>query len=197
MFVLLTTWQRGREIVTARRHRQEGSLRRFIGDLHRKQPPVERVAGTGVFLNREPETAPLAMRASVRHLRALHEHVVILTIETQPVPHVKPADRLRIDELGYRDDGITHATAYFGYMDRTDVPRVLRQIQKQDLEFELDPASASYFLSKVELLPGDDESMPRWRKHVFLALTHVAADAAEYFHLPRDRTLIVGARIYL
>ena len=74
---------------------------------------------------------------------------------------------------------------------------MLRQIQKQDLEFELDPASASYFLSKVELLPGDDESMPRWRKHVFLALTHVAADAAEYFHLPRDRTLIVGARIYL
>ena len=137
------------------------------------------------------------MRASVRHLRALHEHVVILTIETKPVPHVKPADRLQIDELGYRDDGITHATAYFGYMDRTDVPRVLRQIQKRDIEFELDPASASYFLSKVELLPGDDESMARWRKHVFLALTHVAADAAEYFHLPRDRTLIVGARIYL
>ena len=197
VFVLLTTWQRGREIVTARRHREEGSLRRFIGDLHRKQPPVERVAGTGVFLNREPETAPLAMRASVRHLRALHEHVVILTIETKPVPRVKPADRLHIDELGYRDDGITHATAYFGYMDRTDVPRVLRQIQKRDIEFELDPASASYFLSKVELLPGDDESMARWRKHVFLALTHVAADAAEYFHLPRERTLIVGARIYL
>jgi KUP system potassium uptake protein len=197
VFVLLTTWQRGREIVTARRHREEGSLRRFIGDLHRKQPPVERVAGTGVFLNREPETAPLAMRASVRHLRALHEHVVILTIETQPIPHVKPADRLRIDDLGYRDDGITHAIVHFGYMDRTDVPRVLRQIQKRDIEFELDPASASYFLSKVELLPGDDESMARWRKHVFLALTHVAADAAEYFHLPRERTLIVGARIYL
>jgi KUP system potassium uptake protein len=197
VFVLLTTWQRGREIVTVRRHREEGSLRRFIGDLHRKQPPVERVAGTGVFLNREPETAPLAMRASVRHLRALHEHVVILTIETQPVPHVKPADRLSIDELGYHDDGITHATARFGYMDRTDVPRVLRQIQKQDIEFELDPSSASYFLSKVELLPGDAEDMARWRKHVFLALTHVAADAAEYFHLPRERTLIVGARIYI
>ena len=197
VFVSMTTWQRGREIVTARRRHEEGSLRRFVGDLHRKRPPVERVAGTAVFLNREQETAPLAMRAIVRHLRALHEHVVILTMEMEPVPHVRPAERLRIDDLGYRDDGITHATARFGYMDRTDVPRVLRLMQRHNLEFELDPRSATYFLSKVELVQGDDESMARWRKHLFLALGHVASDAAEYFHLPRERTLIVGSRIYV
>jgi KUP system potassium uptake protein len=82
-------------------------------------------------------------------------------------------------------------------MDRTDVPPVLRLMQKHGLEFELDPGSASYFLSKVELMPGDDESLARWRKHLFLALGHVASDAAEYFHLPRERTLIVGSRIYV
>jgi KUP system potassium uptake protein len=197
VFTLMTTWERGRQIVTARRRQEEGSLRRFVGDLHRRRPPVERVAGTGVFLNRELETAPLAMRAIVKHLHALNEHVVILTIEMQPIPHVSPAERLRIDDLGYRDDGITHVTAFFGYMDRTDVPRVLRLMQKHDLEFPLEPASATYYLSKVELMPGDDESMARWRKHVFLALGHVASDAAEYFHLPRERTLIVGSRIYV
>jgi KUP system potassium uptake protein len=198
VFTILTTWERGREIVTARRHREEGSLRKFVDGLHRDDPPVQRTPGTGVFLNREPETAPLAMRATVEHLHALHEHVVILTIKTVPVPRVPASKRIRIDELGYGDDGITHATAQFGYTERTDVPRVLRLIEKDDeIECPLEVRTASYFLSKVELMPGDDDSLARWRKHLFLALAHVSTDAAEYFHLPRERTVIVGSRIYL
>jgi KUP system potassium uptake protein len=196
VFTLLTTWMRGREIVVMRRRREEGSLRRFIDRLHRDDT-LARVAGTAVFLNREQETTPLAMRTIVKHLRALHEHVVILTIETLPVPHVRPSHRLKLDELGYADDGITHATARFGYMDRTDVPRVLRLIEKAEIECPLEVDTASYFLSKIELMPGDDRSMARWRKRLFLALSHVASDAAEYFHLPRERTVIVGSRIYL
>jgi KUP system potassium uptake protein len=112
-----------------------------------------------------------------------------------PVPRVRAAKRLTIDELGYRDDGITRVTARFGYMDRTDVPRVLRRIEKEDIECPLEVDSASYFLSKVELVRGDDDSMPRWRKHLFLATARVTSDAAEYFHLPRERTVIVGSRI--
>jgi len=198
VFTILTTWQRGREIVTARRRAEEGSLRHFIDALHRDRPHVERTEGTGVFLNREQETAPLAMRATVKHLHALHEHVVILTIETLPVPRVRSSKRLKIDELGYKDDGITHATAHFGYMERTDIPRVLRLIEQDDeIECPLEVRTASYFLSKVELLRGDDPSMARWRTHLFLALAHISADAAEYFHLPRERTVIVGSRIYV
>jgi KUP system potassium uptake protein len=195
VFTILVTWQRGRVIVTDRRRGEEGSLREFIDALHANDPPVQRVLGTGVFLNREAETAPLAMRESVEHLHALHEHVVILTIETLPLPHVPPDDRLRIDELGYRDDGITHATARFGYMDATDVPSVLREIEQAEIECPLEVDTASYFLSKVELVPGDDKSLPRWRKHLFLAMAHTAADAAEYFKLPREQTVIVGSRI--
>jgi KUP system potassium uptake protein len=195
VFTVLTTWQRGREIVTVRREREEGSLREFIDGLHDNEPPIQRVTGTAVFLNRARETAPLAMRASVEHLHALHEHVVILTIETVPVPRVRAAKRLTIDELGYRDDGITHVTAHFGYMDKTDIPRVLRRIENEDIECPLEVDSASYFLSKVELVRGDDDSMPRWQKHLFLATARATSDAAEYFHLPRERTVIVGSRI--
>jgi KUP system potassium uptake protein len=197
VFTLLTTWQRGREIVTTKRRHEEGSLRRFVDSLHAHDGEVHRVPGTAVFLNRESETTPLAMREIVKHLSSLHEHVVILTIETLPVPRVRPADRLTVDELGYRDDGITHARASFGYMQSVDVPRVLRRLEHEDIECPIEVKSASFFLSKVELLPGDDEAMARWRKHLFLAMAHTAADAAEYFHLPRERTVIVGARIYI
>ena len=121
-FTVMTTWQKGRAIVAQRREHEEGSLRTFIDELHTRELPVERVPGTAVFLNRTKVTTPLAMREIVEHLHALSEHVVILSIEVLPVPHVPPEERLVIDDLGYTDDGISHVGARFGYMDRAEGP---------------------------------------------------------------------------
>jgi KUP system potassium uptake protein len=194
-FTILTTWQRGRELVTERRVREEGPLRAFIDELHERGYPVSRVPGTAVFLNRSNETAPLAMRESVEHLHALSESVVILSIETHPVPHVRPGDRLVIDDLGYSDDGIIHVGARFGYMDAADVPATLAQIEEERLEAPFDVGDASYFLSTIDLCLSDEPGMSRWRKHLFLATARLTADAAEYFRLPRERTVIIGSRI--
>ena len=194
-FTILTTWQRGRVIVTAQRERDEGPLGEFIDHLHRREPPIQRVPGTGVFLNRTKATAPLAMRESVQHLRSLHENVVILSIETQPVPHVAVSDRLVVDDLGYSDDGITHATARFGYMDEPNVPSVITLLQEAPIECKVDPDDASYFLSTVDLRPGRSPAMSRWQRRLFLATAGITADAAEYFGLPRERTVIMGSRI--
>jgi KUP system potassium uptake protein len=195
VYTVLTTWQRGRELVTERRTREEGSLRDFVDALHERRPPLHRTTGTAVFLNRNPETTPLAMRANVEHNMILHEHVVILSIETLPMPHVPPAERIVVDDLGYSDDGIAHVGARFGYMDRPDVPTALGLAAGAGLECPLEVPEASYFLSKIELVQGDDPGMPRWRKRLFIATSHITADAAEYFGLPRDRTLIIGSLI--
>jgi KUP system potassium uptake protein len=194
-FTVLTTWQRGREIVARRREEAEGPLRTFVDELRTSMPRVRRVPGTAVFLNRNQETAPLALRASVDHLHALSEHVVILSIETQPVPHVPPHRRLVIDDLGYTDDGITHASARFGYMDKANVPRVLRQVARADIEAPIDIDDMSYFLSTIDISLGDDPGMSLWRKRLFIAISHITADAADYFALPRERTVIIGSRI--
>jgi KUP system potassium uptake protein len=195
VYTVLTTWQRGREMVTSLRRREEGSLRKFVDQLHERRPAVERVPGTGVFLNRTKETAPLAMRESVEHLHALPEHVVILSIETLPVPHVPASERLVIDDLGYSDDGITHAGARFGYLDKPNVPAVVRLLEQAKLEFPFESDDVSYFLSTIDLRLGDSPGMSRWRKRLFLATARITADAAEYFGLPRDRTVIMGSRI--
>ena len=121
-FTILTTWQRGRELVTRQRQRDEGPLRAFIDQLHAMKPPLQRVPSTAVFLNRGKATAPLALRANVEHNQILHEHTLILAIETVPVPHIPAAERLTVDDLGYKDDRIIHVTARFGYMDQTNVP---------------------------------------------------------------------------
>jgi KUP system potassium uptake protein len=191
----MTTWQRGRGLVTRQRENDEGSLQEFITELHERQPPLVRVPGTAVFLNRGKETAPLAMHSSVEHYRVLHEHVVIMSIETQPVPRVPLADRLVIDALGYTDDGITHVSARFGYMDAPNVPEVLRLLETAEIECPIEVDTASYFVSTIELRRGGAPTMAQWRKRLFLATSAITADAAEYFNLPRDRTVIVGSHI--
>ena len=197
VFTVLTTWQKGRELVTRQRQHDEGPLQAFIDQLHAMKPPLPRVPGTAIFLNRGKATAPLALRANVEHNKILHEHVVILAIETKPVPHIPDAERLTVDSLGHKDDRITHVTARFGYMDQQNVPELLPLIRKAGAEGPLNGDTLSYFLSTIEVRRGSTPGMSRWRKRLFVATSRLTADAAEYFQLPRDRTLIMGSRIEL
>ena len=196
-FTVFTTWQKGRELVTRQRDRDEGQLRAFIGQLHAMKPPLHRVPGTAIFLNRGKETAPLALRANVEHNQILHQTVLILAIETMPVPHVPAAERITADDLGYKDDRIIHVTAHFGYMDQPNIPDLLPLIRQADIESPLDEDKLSYFLSRIEIVLGNAPGMSRWRKHLFIATSRITADAAEYFQLPRERTLVMGSRIEL
>jgi KUP system potassium uptake protein len=196
-FTIFTTWQRGRELVTRERVREEGPLPAFIAQLHAMKPPLHRVPGTAIFLNRGKATAPLALRANVEHNEILHEEVFILSIVTMPAPHVTDADRLQIDDLGYKDDRIIHVTARFGYMDQTNVPGLMPLIRDAAIESPFDEDKLSYFVSRIELVQGHAPGMSRWRKRLFIATSRITADAAEYFRLPRERTVIMGSRIEL
>jgi KUP system potassium uptake protein len=196
-FTVLTTWQRGRELVTQQRERDEGPLQAFVDHLHAMKPPLHRVPSTAIFLNRSKATTPLALRANVEHNQVLHEHVLILSIETKPVPHIPPTERVVVDDLGYKDDRIIHITARFGYMDLTNVPGLLPLIRDAELESPLHDEKLSYFLSRIELHLGDTPGLSRWRKRLFLATSRITADATESFQLPGDRTVVMGSRIEL
>jgi len=195
VFTVMITWQRGREIVTAERERREGSLPAFIEQLRDRETPTRRVPGTAVFLNRGGRTAPLAFRANAEHNHVRHEHVVILSLETEPVPRVPLDNRVTVEDLGYKDDGIVFVTARFGYMETPDVPGALAQLDPAATEGRLNLDEASYFLSKIELQRGPEPTMAGWRKRLFIATSYITADAAEYFGLPRDRTVIMGSHI--
>jgi KUP system potassium uptake protein len=197
VFTVLTTWQKGRMLVSKQRALDEGSLHETIEQLHNCVPPLYRAPGTGIFLNRGKTTAPLALRANVEHNHVLHDHVVILEIKTLPVPHVAEADRLEIDDLGYKDDRIFHVAARFGYMDNPSVPPLLSLIRRTPTEAPLCDDDISYFLSTIEIRRGKAPGMSQWRKYIFIATARLTADAAEYFQLPRDSTVIMGSRIEL
>src|SRR5262249_17987423 len=151
-----------------------GPLQRFVDDLYERRPPVTRVAGTAIFPNPSIETTPLAMRATVEHTHVLHRNVVVVSAEWESVPHVPPEDRVRIDDLGYADDGITHVTARFGFSDTPDLPRALRLAEERGLECDLDHAHARYFVSSIRIQPTSAPGMARWRKRLFVVLARNA-----------------------
>ncbi len=195
VYVILTTWQRGRGIVTRNRVEEEGPLRSFVDELRDLQP--YRAPGTGVYLNANPETTPLAMRAAVEHLNALHESVVIISLQTTNVPHVPADQRLEIDDLGYRDDGILHITAHFGFQDETDVPKVVHAAARRPLECDITLDNLSYFVSRITIVLSDSPGMAHWRKKLFLGIARNAGNPVEYFALPEEQTVVFGSLIPL
>ena len=198
VFTLLTTWRKGHEIVTRNRIREEGSLRDFIDYVNSRDCRAQRVRGTAVFLNANPKTTPLALRANVEHNHVLHEHVIIVCIKVERIPHIAKSDRIAPDHIGRPHDGIIGLVARFGFQDRPDIPETLRLADEQEvLEGDADVGGASYFLSQMTIVATTRPGMKMWRKKLFLLMAHNAANPARYFGLPDDGTVTMGERIEL
>ncbi|WP_295013002.1 potassium transporter Kup [uncultured Microbacterium sp.] len=196
-FTVMTTWQRGRQLITARRTEAEGSLTDFVANLRTHPKLVDRVPGTAIFLNPRGRTTPLALRANVEHNHVRHARVIILSVDVQNVPRVSAAQRCVVDDLGDPTDGIIAVEARFGYAEKPDLPRALRSIPPEKTQGWIDLDRATYFLSKIELREGRAGGMARWRKRLFLAASHITSDASDHFGLPRDRVIVMGSQIEL
>jgi KUP system potassium uptake protein len=195
MFTLLTTWQRGRTLVTAKRAETDGRLEDFVEDIRTMDPPVYRAPGTAVCLTSGRGAMPLALRENVDHNNVVHEAVVVVSVETLKVAHVHRDEQVVIDDLGYRDDGIMHVSVRCGFQDRHDVPEALRQAVELGLEAEIDIDNATYFVSRITLVCGDAPGMNRWRKKLFLAMANTATNPVEIFGLPEHRIVTIGSYI--
>jgi KUP system potassium uptake protein len=151
-----------------------------------------------VFLCRDKDTTPLALRADVEHTHTLPEKVVIVSVDTVSIPHVETFDRCAVEVLGHGRFKIAHLTARFGYHDNLSIPEALAQARKQGLlERSLDLEHASYFVSRIAIIPTDSPSLQRWRKNLFVAMARNASSAIEHFGLPSDRTVILGSQVPL
>src|SRR6201994_1010626 len=197
IFIVLSTWRRGTKEIQEKRIDAEGSLQSFVEELHAADPQPPRVPGTAVYLNARRETTPLALRASFQHAHALHESIVIISIETTRSPHVSDADHLIVDHLGYEDDGISHLTAKVGFQEQINVPKLFALACTRGLEGDAREEDAVYFLSQITIRPTRTPGMALWRKRLYVALARNAISAADYFHLPVDRTVTIGSAIDL
>jgi KUP system potassium uptake protein len=188
VMIVMYTWRRGSRLLFEKTRRQEIPLHDLVRMLEKK-PPI-RVPGTAVFLTSTPDSAPTALMHSLKHYKVLHEHNVILTIETEHAPRVEPAARVAIEGVGQT---FTRVVLRFGFMETPNVPRALAIARKLGWTFDI--MSTSFFLSRRALKPAARSGMPRWQDRLFIMLARMANDATDYFQIPTGRVVEVGTQV--
>ncbi len=191
VFTVMTTWRRGRRILTDRIREDAMADRAFVTSIMRHPPP--RVSGTAVFMDRTFDGIPLALLHNLKHNKVLHEKVVLLTIVTEEIPYVPDEEQVQATDLGL---GLYRVVARHGFMDEyVNVPEMVSSIVLPGVSFE--PDHTTFFLGRETLLATERPGMALWREQLFAWMSRNAQGAALFFRLPPDRVVEVGAQIEL
>jgi KUP system potassium uptake protein len=188
MFVLMWTWSRGSQILLARTHRDSIPMLDLIKMLERSKPV--RVQGTAVFLTNDPTSAPSSLMHNLKHNKVLHERVVLLNVRNETTPRVPAANRYEMKSLS---SDFMLVTLHFGYMEQPHIPRALAAMRKAGLKFDI--MTTSFFLGRRTLKTAANSGMPQWQDKLFIAMTKQAASAPDFFNLPSDRVVELGAQM--
>ncbi len=188
MFIIMWTWSRGSGILTVKTHRDSIPMADLIKMLEKSKPV--RVPGTAVFLTNDPTSAPSSLMHNLKHNKVLHERVVLLNVRTETTPRVTDANRFELRPLS---SDFTLVTLHFGYMEQPHIPRALAAMRKAGLKFDI--MTTSFFLGRRTLKASPHSGMPQWQDRLFIALTKQAASAPDFFNLPSDRVVELGAQM--
>ncbi len=188
MAIVIWTWRRGSAILTIKTRRIEVPLLDLIKSLEKRPPHI--VKGTAVFLTSDPTSVPTALLHNLKHNKVLHEHNVILTIETAQTPRVDPAERVQMEAIS---DKFAKVRLRFGFMESPNVPKALAIARKLGWQFDI--MATSFFVSRRSLKPSKQSGMPTWQDRLFIALSRSANDATDYFQIPTGRVVEVGTQV--
>jgi KUP system potassium uptake protein len=186
--VMIWTWRRGAAILVAKTRRIEVPLTDLIKSLEKRPPHI--VKGTAVFLTSDPAFVPTALMHNLKHNKVLHEHNVILTIETAETPRVDPAERVKMETISEK---FSTVRLRFGFMESPNVPKALVIARKLGWQFDI--MATSFFVSRRSLKPSAQSGMPLWQDHLFIAMSRSANDATDYFQIPTGRVVEVGTQV--
>jgi KUP system potassium uptake protein len=188
VLTLMLTWKRGRETLAELMRRASMPIDLLLEDIGRRG--LHRVPGTAVFMTSDPEGAPVVLLHHLKHNKVLHEQVVLLSVMSADVPEVDDDDRLVVTRLAH---GFFRVTATYGFMETPNVPRILVMSERHGLRAR--PPDTSYYLGRERLLPTGPSRLPRWRKKLFGFMSRNARSATEFFGIPPNRVVELGAQI--
>jgi KUP system potassium uptake protein len=188
VYVLMSTWKRGRTQLGAIQDAGALPLDLVLGGIDRN-PPV-RVKGTAVFMTSSPDGVPVVLLHHLKHNKVLHDTVVLLSVVTKGVPEV-PAERsVSLQRLGH---GFVRVIAAYGFMQSPNIPAVLARAAAQGVP--VPPMETSYYLGRERLVLTGHARMQRWRKKLFALMSRNARSATEFFQIPPNRVVELGAQI--
>jgi KUP system potassium uptake protein len=192
LFMIFTTWSRGRKILSERMISLIMPLEKFLEKVWDQH--AFRVPGVAVYMSGHTKYAPATVIQNFQHFQSLHEHVVFLSVNTLDIPHVPKANRIKLQTIGPQ---IYRLMITFGFMDIQNVTEQLHNIQLDD-HTSLTSANATFFLGREHLIAtAGNGGMALWREKLFALMSRNAQTAAAFYHLPKERVVEVGSIIEL
>jgi KUP system potassium uptake protein len=188
MFIVMTTWKKGREILNEKLRTDAIDLPSFLEAVF-VNPPT-RVDGTAVFLTAEPGTVPNALLHNLKHNKVLHEHNLFVTVRSHETPWIGLNKRIEVESLGRN---CWQVVIHYGFKNDFDVPRALEEMRGRGCE--LQPMTTSYFLSRDVVVPSIGGGMATWREKLFAQMHHNASAAADFLNLPNNAVVELGSKI--
>jgi KUP system potassium uptake protein len=186
--LLMWTWMRGTALLSEKTHRDSISTRDLIRMLQKSKPT--RVPGTAIFLTSDPEVAPSALMHNLKHNKVVHERVVIMSVKTADAPRVPAPNRYQLEKLS---DDFTKIILNYGYMETPRMPAALAELRKAGLRFDV--MTTSFFLGRRSLKASPTSGMPVWQDKLYIMLSKQATTATDFFSIPTDRVVELGAQV--
>jgi KUP system potassium uptake protein len=189
VYGVMLIWHLGATAVTTRLQDEVTPVGAFMAKI--AEGSIPRVPGTAVFLTRTQRDVPPVMVWHVRHNRALHQKLFVLTVTTESVPLVEGTERLKFEEIAPR---FWRAAARFGFMERPDIPALLQHAH--GLGCAIDLSDITYYVGHETVVPGDvEKALPRVVEALFAFMQRNSAHLTEYFGLPTDAVVEIGREV--
>lgn len=187
LFIVMSTWRRGRDLLTKSLEENSLPLPSFIASI-RIEPPY-RIKGTGVFLTSRLDVVPNSLLLNLLHNQVLHEKVVLLTVVVDNFPRVHPERRFEVEVFG---EGFYRVVLHYGFMDDPDIPKALQLCHLNELDFS--NMTTTYYLTRETIIPSK-MGMLRWRQAIFSFMMKNASTSLRYFNLPMNRVIELGTQV--
>tara|TARA_B100000678_G_scaffold127818_1_gene107031 strand:- start:258 stop:1127 length:870 start_codon:yes stop_codon:yes gene_type:complete len=190
IFAMMTTWKKGRELVAARLEVGSLPIELLVADIRESRPT--RVAGTAVFMHKDPNGTPPALLHNLKHNRVLHRRVVLLSVVTLDVPYLTDDDRLSVVKVA---DDLYKVVASYGFAESPDVPTILEGCEESGLAFDM--MQTTFFLSHETLVAQQKGGMAKWRQQLFGRMSRNSLQPTAYFGIPPNRVVELGMQVQL
>jgi KUP system potassium uptake protein len=188
LVIMMWTWARGTQQLFEQSRKTSVPLVDFVPRIEKSS--ALRAPGAAVFLTSDLSATPPALLHNLKHNHVLHEHIIVLSVETRDVPRVPEHERAVIERLSDRFERIS---LRFGFMETPNINRALGHCRKQGLQFE--GMKTSFFLGRRKLIAKAEIGMPIWQDHLYIFMSRIAADPSDFYHLPRDRVVELGSQV--
>lgn len=190
IFIIMTTWKRGRRLLEIRNREKIISLGKFLDILEKETP--HRNAGTAIYMSSSLENTPYALINTYEHFKTVHEHLIFLRVITEEIPHVEKSKRLEVKSIGH---GCYTIVVHYGYMDAPNIPEEVDKIQVGGTV--INSRDVTYFIGKENFFATEIPGMAIWREKLFAFQSANSQDATTYFKLPKHRVMEIGIQVEL